>query len=50
MPDTTERPRDPAESGQRRWAWFILFYAAGLAVTAGVTYGLKAVMDWAAGA
>ena len=28
----------------RRLAWFVLLYAAGLAVTAGLVYGLRALL------
>ena len=46
MPATTDRTgagRAPA-SGWRRFGWFVLLYAAGLAVTLVIAYALKALI------
>lgn len=46
MPATTER-RATAPAGTSRWrrlGWFVLLYAAGLAATLLLAYGLRALI------
>jgi hypothetical protein len=46
MPDTTDR--GPGGNRRAKWlqrlGWFVLLYAAGLAVTLLVAYGLRAII------
>ena len=48
MPPTTDRPPARGEPGQaplgRRLAWFAALWLAGLAATAAVAYGLRALL------
>jgi len=46
MPATTERATDDAGRSSRwqRLGWFVLLYAAGLAVTLALAYGLRALI------
>ena len=49
MPGITDPPRrDEGESGRwQRLGWFVLLYAAGLAVTLVLAYALKALIPGA---
>jgi hypothetical protein len=42
--DTTDSGRERSRAGIRRVAWFAALYLAGLAVTAALTYGLRALL------
>jgi len=51
MPGTTE-PRRDEEGESSRWrrlGWFVLLYAAGLAVTLVVVYGLRSLIPGVGG-
>jgi hypothetical protein len=51
MPGTTDPSRrDEGESSRwQRLGWFVLLYAAGLAVTLAVAYGLRSLVPGAGG-